>query len=680
MDAATKSDARCAVVIGFRDWGIDRLVVAVERLAQSSMGKDLDVVVSDYGSQGAKEVRDAVEAAGGRVVRTSRQGPWSRSRALNAGVEGTDTEFVITTDADMIFTRSAVENLVNLLGKTPKTAFLVQCRDLNESFGAGTAEHADDTVLEKNSQFRPRWGMGGLIAFRRSDFDLIGGYDARMEIYGGEDIDFAQRLVRSGLRLNWIDDPATRIYHIWHTSTADAVNKDAEQKQAQDKNRDIMLNDTSWLRNVNLGNRAGPVASVLIATHNRADYLMDSVNSTLAQTIQDLEIIILDDGSSDHTRDVLAAIDDPRVRYLSQANMGVAHTRNRLVHEARSSMIVVHDDDDIMLPWRVEAHLRSMRDDIAVTYGGWVDFENDTGQLEVHPGREYAPDAFMYAGKILSHGTSMFRTELMRRFAYREHLRSGVDFNLIVRMANAGYRFRHTGELHILRRMHGMNLTHTIQDHQKKAAVRTTTLLRRRNSPERERQLRHEAAALKTVETRFHDHIEDEVAIYLPDHLASRDAHVTGDKPAIAQLRKAFGNKRGKSGFGWVHDNRFVIRDVTLGELVQIRKIPGVSCSVVRSDRGDEDAGGQRALLRVLPTSGLLNPDRVTLVSIARVEAPGTGGDSEERRTRYWFDGVGFYRVDLREASQAGELLGLADDSATTLNMLFHPEYGAAVS
>ena len=77
-----------SVVICFRDWGLDRLIAAV-RLHRMNIPQDVthEVIVSDYGSQDPEKVRQAVEAAGGRVVRTETNAPWSRSAALNAGVE-----------------------------------------------------------------------------------------------------------------------------------------------------------------------------------------------------------------------------------------------------------------------------------------------------------------------------------------------------------------------------------------------------------------------------------------------------------------------------------------------------------------------------------------------------------------------------------------------------------------
>lgn len=674
-----------AVVIGFRDWGLDRLNVAVERLSKSSMGDALDIVVSDYGSRDEEGVRIAVESAGGRVVRTSCGGPWSRSRALNAGVLATSTDFVITTDADMIFTHEAVERILRVLQDDANTIHLVQCRDLDDAFGAETASASTDDILEEHSHFRPRWGMGGLIAFRRADFELLGGYDARMEIYGGEDIDFAQRLSRCGRRINWIDDPAVRIFHIWHPSTREAVQRDPTQLAAQQRNQEIMLHDQTWLRNINIGGRAQPVVSVLIASYNRATYLMDSINSVLAQTVQDFELIVMDDGSTDHTRDVLSSIDDPRVRWSGHENRGVAYTRNRLVSEARSSLVVVHDDDDIMLPWRVEAHLDTLSADLAGTYGGWVDFDNETGQTEVVPGKMYSPEAFMYTGKILAHGTSMFRTDILRRFAYREHLKSGVDFNLIVRIANSGYKLQHTGHLHILRRMHGLNLTTITESHQKKAATRTVALLRRRSSVAEERGLRSAAQTLSESSLAFGDDLERKVLIYLPDHLAKRQAKFSPVGRIAALLHEKFPN-RIVQDVGWADNVGAVIHDVTHAELALLRRIEGLKVTV-SPPQGAEITGDANAsiteIVQALPNSGLLEEGSINRVCIRPI-TPSSGRQSlryefsltdehDGSRTRYWSDGNKIFEVSVTYCIDLSDTFEKTAQNGEAI-ILFFPE------
>lgn len=95
-----------------------------------------------------------------------------------------------------------------------------------------------------------------------------------------------------------------------------------------------------------------PVFSVIVPTYNRAHLLGRSVTSVLVQTFTDFELIIVDDGSTDDTENVVANYRDPRVRYLYQLNAGSNVARNTGVNAAKGNWICVLDsDDEASLEW-----------------------------------------------------------------------------------------------------------------------------------------------------------------------------------------------------------------------------------------------------------------------------------------------------------------------------------------
>lgn len=113
----------------------------------------------------------------------------------------------------------------------------------------------------------------------------------------------------------------------------------------------------------------GPRVSVVVPTYERADLVGRAVDSALAQTVGDLEVVVVDDGSTDGTREAVEAVADPRVRYLAhETNRGVSAARNTGVEGARGDYVAFLDSDDEWLPRKLERQLAALDD----RGDGWV--------------------------------------------------------------------------------------------------------------------------------------------------------------------------------------------------------------------------------------------------------------------------------------------------------------------
>src|SRR5215469_12015906 len=100
--------------------------------------------------------------------------------------------------------------------------------------------------------------------------------------------------------------------------------------------------------------------SVIIPTYNSGLDLTEAVESALAQTYAPVEIIVIDDGSTDDTEEICARFPAP-VRYLKQPKTGVAAARNRAVREAKGTWIAYQDADDIAEPTRLETQMAVLK-------------------------------------------------------------------------------------------------------------------------------------------------------------------------------------------------------------------------------------------------------------------------------------------------------------------------------
>lgn len=398
------SEPVASVVIGFKDWGLDRLERCIMSIHESFGDIRAEVVVSDYGSSDAGAVRATAESAGARYVRTETDGTWSRSRALNAGFAITAGDQIYATDADMIFTPGALQTVSRRLAAVPDEAVILQCRDLPPGAGTEPTGEVDWEYCSRVSTIRPRWGMGGLVGTHRSAMERLRGYDERMHTYGGEDIDYAKRLRRLGMPINWLDRPGVRMYHVWHPSSSLAASLDDAATAAIAHNRRIHTEDGTTARNRRftecLNGLLPPLVSVVAVADAPADELAPELGNLLGQSLTDLEIVLVDAG---HGHAVAQALGDVRVRVV-EAPQGPWW---RALAEARGTYLALHASGTWHAPNRFEQLLEHTGQRHVIPADTPVTVvRSDTGQLVPLPARPGMPQRRSWSSLLMPTDTT----------------------------------------------------------------------------------------------------------------------------------------------------------------------------------------------------------------------------------------------------------------------------------
>ena len=123
-----------------------------------------------------------------------------------------------------------------------------------------------------------------------------------------------------------------------------------------------------------------PTVSIIVPCYNHGHYLRQAVDSVLAQTFSDWELIVIDDGSTDDSRAVAASFEDPRVRYVYQENRGLAAARNAGIDHACGSWLAFLDADDTWYPDFLAATMTFLAhdDSLVGAYTG-TELMNDVG-------------------------------------------------------------------------------------------------------------------------------------------------------------------------------------------------------------------------------------------------------------------------------------------------------------
>lgn len=186
--------------------------------------------------------------------------------------------------------------------------------------------------------------------------------------------------------------------------------------------------------------------SVVMCVLNRPNELRQAIKSVIGQTFEDWELIIIDDGSTEDLKSVVAEFDDNRVLYHKlPVNKGIPHARNVGNSIASGDYIAVFDSDDIMFPERLQVQLDFMLQypSIDVLYSScWILTPDDLSQqpylFEAHDWDLYR---MIYIENLCFHSTVMFRKECLKSANYNEKYIYGSDYIFLATLAAKGHRF-----------------------------------------------------------------------------------------------------------------------------------------------------------------------------------------------------------------------------------------------
>jgi glycosyltransferase involved in cell wall biosynthesis len=195
-----------------------------------------------------------------------------------------------------------------------------------------------------------------------------------------------------------------------------------------------------------------PLVSVIIPTYNSSKFIKETIDAILAQTLQDFEIIVVDDCSTDNTLSLIESYSDPRIRvYQNARNMGIPYTHNRLLELTNTDYIAIQDHDDISYPYRLERQynfLKTKSEFSAVA--SYPDFIDQSGKPSLQPllrktlrllklnntdiqGSEIFPG--MLFKNIFCHSTIMLNKRKLDGIRYQSEFSVCDDYDLLARIS-----------------------------------------------------------------------------------------------------------------------------------------------------------------------------------------------------------------------------------------------------
>jgi glycosyltransferase involved in cell wall biosynthesis len=218
-----------------------------------------------------------------------------------------------------------------------------------------------------------------------------------------------------------------------------------------------------------------PKVSVIIATYNRAHFIRDAIDSVMAQSFTDYEIIVADDGSSDTTQKIVNSY-GARVRYFYQTNQGKAFAQNMAASHAQGDYLAFLDDDDIWYPNKLEIQIKLLEDNLVIGFvcseSYLIDEKGNTLRHWTKKPTNLETFESLYDENFIQHSSVVVRKGLFHAVGgVDERLATTEDYDLWLRLAKIS-RFKYINAPLVKYRQHATNKhKNTIQKLKDRVAV-----------------------------------------------------------------------------------------------------------------------------------------------------------------------------------------------------------------
>ncbi|MET4083349.1 glycosyltransferase involved in cell wall biosynthesis [Pedobacter sp. UYP30] len=204
-----------------------------------------------------------------------------------------------------------------------------------------------------------------------------------------------------------------------------------------------------------------PQTTILLPTYNCAKYILKTVESVLNQSYSNYELLIIDDGSTDNTEEIVKSISDKRIVYLKNSkNLGIVKTLNKGIKLAKGKYIARMDADDIMLGNRLQEQINFLEvNPEHGMVGSWYQIMDVGGKirstLKTTLTHEDIKLALLF-GNQFAHPAVTIRTDLVRKLKYSQEFLYTEDYDLWCRMAEVS-KLANLPKIHLSYRWYANN-------------------------------------------------------------------------------------------------------------------------------------------------------------------------------------------------------------------------------
>ncbi len=343
--------------------------------------------------------------------------------------------------------------------------------------------------------------LEGNTTYKADLFYKVGGWDDNIR-FGGGGVELSIRLLlEEPDKRKQIYTPGPVIYHDYAKDEEHFNNKREKQKKSRKRLLTIHPNWDEYLRSwekywnnsselickenenktFTSDKIKNPKITICIPTYNRAEYLKEAVDSALNQNYENYEILIVDDGSTDNTSEMVKSINSDKIKYFkSEENLGRPKVRNKLVTLSKGEFLLWLDDDDKLRENILDDYVKILlaNPKVNIIYGNLLQFDDETGkEIQRYEPNDYSKSKVdMLRNLILGSGitfpASLIKKELFEQCGYfdEEYLRA-QDYELWSRLYEKA-KFYKVNDIVCYYRKHNSNVSFgTTMDHSYEAKV-----------------------------------------------------------------------------------------------------------------------------------------------------------------------------------------------------------------
>ncbi|MEI6697317.1 MAG: peptidoglycan bridge formation glycyltransferase FemA/FemB family protein [Bacteroidota bacterium] len=415
------------------------------------------IIINDGSTDNSSNILNKIKHKKVKVIHTENFGP---AHARNHAIKHTKGEFIINLDADDKITPTFIQQCVEIISSHPNVGIVYSNVEL---FG-----YQNGPFVLQDYSFENMLRANCIVAnacFRKSDWKKTEGYSSEMK-FGNEDFDFWLSILELGQKVFQIKEPLMfyRTYENQKDSRSGRLKENLDQmeevivqafqrhKKLYEKVPHIYVefsekeSQFDLKRQLQINDPAHPVFSIITPTNLRPQLLKRAIESVIKQSFSNWEQIVVDDANDPNTAEILAKINDTRIKYIVHDNpKGAAGAYNTGIKNAHGKYINFLDDDDEYLPGILEKLFSSFNEATKKPDFVWTGITRvkDTANGEeiintqVWPARFHSKEAGLMVSTAIGNGFGLsVKKECIEEIGlYDEEMKVGVDTDFMIRLS-----------------------------------------------------------------------------------------------------------------------------------------------------------------------------------------------------------------------------------------------------